>query len=98
MITSTSTVEGGKIEVVNEGIINPGDLHGRTLPAGTVELCWDGNLISALVGSDLVIGVSGFGDTAHDALRDLADHLIEEAVWVEVPDRKLYGPSRWEPF
>ena len=98
MITTTSTVEGGKMEVVNEGIINPGDLHGRTLPAGTVELCWDGNLISALVGSDLVIGVSGFGETAHDALRDLADHLIEEAVWVEVPDRKSLRTIEMEPF
>jgi hypothetical protein len=62
-------------------IVNPGDLHGRVLPAKEVELCWDGNLISALVGPDLVEGVSGFADSAHGAVRDLADHLIEEAVW-----------------
>ncbi len=68
-------------------IINPGDLHGRVLPANEVELCWDGNLISALVGPDLVVGVSGFGDTVHDALRELADNLVQEAVWIEMADQ-----------
>jgi hypothetical protein len=41
-------------------IVNPGDLHGRVLVAIEVELCWDGNQISALVGPDLVEGVSGW--------------------------------------
>jgi hypothetical protein len=68
-------------------IINPGDLHGRVLPANEVDLCWDGNLINALVGPDLVVGVSGFGDAVHDALRDLADDLVQEAVWIEVADQ-----------
>jgi hypothetical protein len=31
-------------------ITNPGDLHGRVLPAKEVDLCWDCNLINALVG------------------------------------------------
>jgi hypothetical protein len=66
------------------GIINPGDMHGRVLSADHVELSWDGNLICALVGPDLVVGVSGFGDTAHTAIRELADHPIAEAVWVEI--------------
>lgn len=68
-------------------IVYPGDLHGRVLPANEVELCWDGNLISALVGPDLVVGVSGFGDAVHDALRDLADNLVQEAVWIEIANQ-----------
>jgi hypothetical protein len=67
--------------------VNPGDLHGRVLPANDVELCWDGNLIKALVGPDPVIGVSGFGDAVHDALRELADNLVQEAVWIEIADQ-----------
>jgi len=35
-------------------IVNPGDLHGRVLPANEVDLCWDGNQICALAGPDLV--------------------------------------------
>jgi hypothetical protein len=68
-------------------IINPGDLYGRVLPAQEADLCWDGNLINALVGPDLVVGVSGFGDAVHDALRDLADNLVQEAVWIEIADQ-----------
>jgi hypothetical protein len=51
-------------------------------------LAWDGNLVSALIGEDLVIGVSGFGNTIPEALRELADNLICEAVWIEIPDQK----------
>jgi hypothetical protein len=69
-------------------IVNPGDLHGRVLRANEADLCWDGNLINALVGPDLVMGVSGFGDAVHDALSDLADSLIKEAVWIEITDRE----------
>lgn len=75
-------------------IVKPGDLHGRVLPADKVNLSWDGNLISAVVGRDLVVGVSGFGDAAHDALRELADHLIEEAVWVEITDAERIDPAK----
>jgi hypothetical protein len=74
---------------VKEGeIINPGDLHGRVLQASQIDLAWDGNLVSALIGKDLVVGVSGFGETIPDALRELANNLIGEAVWIEIPDRK----------
>jgi hypothetical protein len=72
-------------------IINPGDLHGRVLPANEVDLCWDGNLICALVGSDLVVGVSGFGAAVHEALRELADNLVREGVWIEITDDAELG-------
>ena len=68
-------------------IVNPGDLHGRVLQANEVDLCWDGNQISALAGADLVMGVSGFGDSVVDALRELADNLVREAVWIDIADR-----------
>jgi hypothetical protein len=72
---------------MSDDIVNPGDLHGRVLPANEVRLTWDGNSICALVGPDLVVGVSGFGDSVHEALRELADNLVREAVWVEVTGR-----------
>ena len=55
--------------------------------------------MSALVGEDLVVGVSGFGDSAHDALRELAENLIREGVWIEIPgeaeiDMKSVPPQR----
>jgi hypothetical protein len=78
-------------------IVKPGDLHGRVLPADEIDLSWDGNLISAVVGPDLVEGVSGFGDAVHDALRELADHLIQEAVWVEITDRAPIDPAKVRP-
>jgi hypothetical protein len=63
-------------------IINPADLHGRVLRASKVELNWDGNQLSAMVGPNLVEGVPGFGDAVHDALRELADNLVKEGVWI----------------
>ena len=39
-------------------------------------------------GPDLVEGVSGWGNSVHEALRDLADNLVREAVWIEVTDGK----------
>jgi hypothetical protein len=70
-------------------IVNPGDLHGRVLPADEVALSWDGNLISAVVGPNLVEGVSGFGEAVHDALRELADNLLAEAVWIDIDQDKI---------
>jgi hypothetical protein len=79
-------------------IINPGDLHGRTMTANEIKLSWDGNQICALVGKDLVVGVSGFGYSVHEALRDLADRLIAEAVWVEIEDDEAeFTPRQIEP-
>lgn len=82
---------------MDEDIVKPGDRHGRILPADEIDLSWDGNLISAVVGPNLVEGVSGFGDGVHDALRELADHLIEEAVWVEIRDREPLDPAEVRP-
>ena|SRR5579871_856156 len=83
---------------MDDHIVNPGDLNGRVLAATEVELCWDGNMISALVGLDLVVGVSGFGEAVHDALRNLADHLIEEGVWVDTPADAFLKPDKAQLF
>jgi hypothetical protein len=72
---------------MDDNSVHPGDLHGRVLPANEIRLTWDGNQICALVGPNLVKGVSGFGNSVHEALRDLADNLVREAVWIEVTDR-----------
>jgi len=79
------------------GSVNPGDRHGRVLPASAVDLAWDGNALSALVGPDLVEGVPGFGDSVHEALRELADRLIAEAVWVEIPEARRFDPAAAPP-
>src|SRR5689334_16109259 len=78
-------------------IVNPGELNGRTIRAIEIKLYRDGNKICALVGQDLVVGVAGFGDSVHEALRDLADNLIREACWVEVDDDARLAPLRVEP-
>jgi len=78
-------------------IVNPGDLRGRVLPADHVELAWDGDLICALVCPDLVVGASGFGNTVYDALRDLAENLIRDAVWVEIPVTHLIDFAEVRP-
>jgi hypothetical protein len=59
----------------------------RVLQENEIRLSWDGNQICALVGPDLVQGVAGFGDSVHDALRELADNLVREGVWIEVTNR-----------
>jgi hypothetical protein len=38
----------------------------------------DGNAIAAMIGPDLQAGISGWGDTAPEALRDLATALERE--------------------
>jgi hypothetical protein len=38
----------------------------------------DGNQIVAMIGQDLQVGIGGFGDTAAQALRDLADRMEAE--------------------
>jgi hypothetical protein len=59
----------------------------RVLQENEIRLSWDGNQVCALVGPDLVAGVAGFGDSVHDALRELADNLVREGVWIEVTNR-----------
>jgi hypothetical protein len=44
-----------------------------------------------MLGADPVVGVCGFGDSVHEALRDLADGLARESIWVEVTDQ-----AEWE--
>jgi hypothetical protein len=41
----------------------------------SVTLMQDGNQIVALLGPDLQAGIGGFGDTAAEALRDLAAQM-----------------------
>lgn len=64
---------------------HPDDLNGRTITANQVKLMWDGSHICALVGKDLMEGMGGFGLTVHEALRDLADQLVKNGIWVEIP-------------
>ena len=42
-----------------------------------IEVFREGNAMGAMIGPDLVVGLSGFGETAADALRDLADEFEE---------------------
>jgi hypothetical protein len=58
----------------------------RVLQENEIRLSWDGNRVCALVGPDLVAGAAGFGDSVHDALRELADNLVQE-FWIEVTNR-----------
>jgi hypothetical protein len=46
----------------------------------TVQLIRDGNAIGAIIGPDLQAGISGWGATASEALRELAD-AIERENW-----------------
>lgn len=70
-------------------IYNPGDRNGRTVQAQEIELMWDGNMIGALVGPDPVEGVPAYAETVHGALQELADNLVKESVWVEIPHRRF---------
>ena len=54
-----------------------------------VQVVRDGNAIIALIGADLQNGIAGCGDTASEALRDLAD-AIEREKW---PLPELAAPS-----
>lgn len=47
-------------------------------PSESVVLMRDGNKIIAMIGRDLQQGIGGFGDTAAQALRDLADRMEAE--------------------
>jgi hypothetical protein len=74
-----------------EGPFEPGDPNGPTLinrayPPNTVNLSTDGKEICAMIGPDPVAGISGYGASVHEALRDLADNLVKFGVWIEVND------------
>ena len=66
-----------------------------TYLANSVQLFVDGNQVGALIGKDPVQGMAGYGDSVHAALRDLADRLVENGVWIEVadPDNPLDVPG-----
>ena len=50
----------------------------------TIQLFLDGNQWGALVGENLSVGVAGFGDSANDAVRELATNVEKEhRNWLE---------------
>jgi hypothetical protein len=74
-----------------EGPFEPADPNGpaltnRTYQSNTVDLTTDGREICAMIGPDPVQGISGYGGSVHEALRDLADNLGKFGVWIEVTD------------
>jgi hypothetical protein len=74
-----------------DGPFQPGDPKGpeltnRAYQSNTVNLYTDGKEICAMIGPDPVQGVSGYGASVHEALRDLADNLVKFGVWIEVSD------------
>lgn len=84
-----------------QGPFEPGDPSGpeltnRVYQATTVGLTTDGKEICAMIGPDPVQGISGYGLSVHEALRDLAerdaavvkiaDNLAKFGVWIEVTD------------
>jgi hypothetical protein len=61
-------------------------LRNCTYKANEVRLYTDGKEICAMIGRDPVQGIAGFGPSVHEALRDLADQLVQSGVWIEVTD------------
>jgi hypothetical protein len=61
-------------------------LVGRTYQSNSVSLSTDGKEICAMIGPDPVAGISGYGSSVHEALRDLAEMLVKSGVWIEVTD------------
>jgi hypothetical protein len=67
---------------------DPTNTTGSSIQTNVVELYRNFNRICALVGTkDAISVVAGFGDSVPDALRELADTLVKNGVWVEVIDR-----------
>lgn len=54
--------------------------------ANAVRLFVEGDQIGALIGKDPVQGIAGFGPFVQEALRDLADQLVKNCIWIEVAD------------
>jgi len=52
-------------------------------PSATVILLRDGTQIVAMLGPDIQAGISGFGDTVIEALRDLVDQMECEKYRLE---------------
>ncbi|HEY6341716.1 MAG TPA: hypothetical protein VIY49_09505 [Bryobacteraceae bacterium] len=47
-----------------------------------------GKEICALISKDPVQGIAGYGGSVHEALRDLAEELIRNGIWIEVTDAR----------
>ena len=74
-----------------EGPFEPADPNGpaltnRAYQSNVINLTTDGKEICAMIGPDPVAGISGYGVSVHEALRDLADNLVKFGVWIEVTD------------
>ncbi len=53
----------------------------------TLSICPpDGKEICAMIRPDPVRGISGYGASVHEPLRNLADNLLKFGVWIEVTD------------
>jgi hypothetical protein len=68
-------------------------LKNCTYQSNEVRLYTDGKEICAMIGPDPVQGIAGYGASVHEALRDLADELVQCGVWVEVTDPN--HPFNW---
>jgi hypothetical protein len=68
-------------------------LKGRAYQFNIVNLYTDGKEICAMIGPDPVEGIAGYGDSVHEALRNLADELVGNGIWIEVTDRR--HPFNW---
>ena len=60
----------------------------------TVELFRDGDTIMALIGPNCQVGIAGYGGTAAQALRSLADALERENWALPELDRARLRPLR----
>jgi hypothetical protein len=63
-------------------------LKGRTHPAGNISLTNNGKEICAMIGEDPVVGIAGYGHSVQDALKNLANELIRNGVWIEAPIKR----------
>jgi hypothetical protein len=62
--------------------------RGGAYRANTDNLYTDGKEICALIGKDPVHWIAGYGGSVHEALRDLAEELVRNGIWIEVTDTR----------
>ena len=63
-------------------------LKGRTHPADSISLTNNGKEVCAMIGKDPVTGIAGYGSSVQEALKDLANELITNGVWIEAPIKR----------
>ena len=67
----------------------PTVLTGGVIQTNVIGLYYKENGICAFAGAeDSYAGVAGFGNSVHEALRELADNLVTHGVWIEVTDEE----------